>query len=272
MEYLLLAVPAGIYLGMPLLIKFSQNVEASPQIDPVEPSQWPASVAQTMSRVEHDLYSLGFTITGRYQMASAMPNTGTMLTMLVNYKSGDKAMITAIWGQTDGVWTLGTLYTEFSTRFEDGHSFDTMNSATLGAFKRGPKDVKTQVPSVKDAAELWALHRYVMRKHGAKGRKLVYDIKDTLAYFRRIWRESFEEQVGFGRYTFNGTHFQPSFLGAYIMTWGLMWPMVWIRTAQMKARAAAIVREWKQSSESPLAESPFDDSRISIVPETQGSF
>jgi hypothetical protein len=267
MDLMLLAIPAGIYLGMPLLIKFGQNVDPNPPIETVDPSQWPANVKQAMSRAEHDLYALGFTITGRFQIGGAIPNTRTMLTMLVNYTSGDKAMITAIWGCANGVWNLGTLYTEFSTRFEDGHSFDTMNSAMVNSFKAGPKDIKTQAPNVKEAAELWSLHRYVMRQHGAQGRKLVYDAKDTLPYLRRIWRESFEEQMSFGRYVFNGRQFQPSFSGAYLMTWGQMWPMIWIRRAQMNSRAAALVREWKNSTATPAATSPFDQSGIVIVPE-----
>ncbi len=274
MDFWWLIIPAAMYGGMPLVVKFSQKVSASPNIEAVDPSQWPENVAQTMSRVEHDLYALGFTITGRYKMTGAISNTETMLTMLVNYQSGDKAMITAIWGQANGVWNLGTHYTEFSTRFEDGHCFDTMNSATLGSFQRGPKDIKTQVPDVKEAAELWSLHRFVMAKHGAQGRKLVYDIKDTLAYFRRIWREGFEEQVKLGRFVSRGQIFQPSLIGAYAMTWGMLWPMVSIRTSQMKSRAAAIVSEWKQarvSPSSPLSQSPAENG-IRIVPEIQNAF
>ncbi len=281
------AIPAGIYLGMPLLVKFSQKVEAQPQIESIDPSQWPPVVAQTMSRVEHDLYNLGFTITARYQMVGAVSSTSTILTMLVNYQSGDKAMITAVWGQANGVWNLGTHYTEFSTRFADGHCFDTMNSATLSSFARGPKDIKTQVPQIKEAAELWSLHRFVMRKHDAQGEKLVYDIAHVRAYFGRIWRESFEEQVGFGRYNFNGKQFVPSFKGAYLMCWGIMWPMSAIRQAQLKSKSAAIVSEWKAGAmtpsptsqnaspfsnspqgETPLRASATEENRILIVPET----
>lgn len=239
MDYLVVTIPAAIYLGTPLLIKFGPGTNAEPDLLPVDPSQWPAEVAQTMSRVEHDLYGMGFSIVARFRMPNANNNTDTLLTMLVNYKSGDKAMITAIWGKANNIWRLGTLYTEFSTRFEDGHSFDTMNSKVVGSFIRSPKDIKTQVPQIKEAAELWALHRFVMRKHAPSGRKIVYDMKDAEIYLRRIWRETFREQAKFGLYSEQGSQFKTTWKGAYRMTWALMWPMKGIRNSQMQARATS---------------------------------
>lgn len=269
MDLRLLVVLVFIYFGLPflykpLLVKSGQKVDPDPRVVPIDPSEWPQNVAQIMSRAEHDLYTLGFTITARYKMLNSMPNVSNMLTMLVNYQTGDKAMITAIWGNATGTWQLGTLYLEFSTRFEDGRCFDTMNSGVLSSFKHGPKDIKTQVPQIKDAAELWSVHRFVMRKHDAQGSKVVYDVAQAEAYLRRIWRQGFEEQTKFGRYSFDGQHFRPSLQGAYGMTWPLMWPCSAIRKSQMEARAEQLVREWKNASQSPVAASAH---QVVIVPE-----
>ncbi len=270
MDPLILAAPAAYLFGFPLVILVSQKVNPDPRLDALDPAMWPPAVGQTMSRVEHDLYALGFSIVGRFVLPNAMPNLSTMVTMLVNYKSGDKSMITAIWANTNEFRSLKTHYTEFSTRFEDGHCFDTLNSPTLPSFQVGPLDVKTRAPQLQGAAELYALHRYVMRKHGAQGRKVVYDAKDATSYLRRIWRESFEEQVGFGRFRFNGREFVPTVKGAYLMAWGQMWPMtMWIR-ARMNAQSRAIVSEWKsagQSGASAFSEAAFDESRVKIQPE-----
>ncbi len=265
MDPLFVAIPAAIYLGTPLLIKFGGGMNANPDLLPVDPSQWPPQVAQIMSRVEHDLYGMGFSIVARFRMPNGSGNTDTLLTMLVNYKSGDKAMITAIWGNANGVWTLGTLYTEFSTRFEDGHCFDTMNSKALGSFVSGPLDVKTQVPQIKEAAELWALHRFVMRKHNPQGRKIVYDMKDAEPYLRRVWREGFVEQAQFGMFAERGTRFLPTWKGAYRMTWGLMYPMKWVREAQLKSRAKEIIGE--RRGHAPSNEGAWDENRVWVKAE-----
>ena len=261
-----LLAPAAFYLGIPLLVKFSGGMNANPDLLPVDPSQWPPQVAQTMSRVEHDLYALGFSIVARFRMPNATGNTDTLVTMLVHYKSGDKAMITAIWGRANGIWKLGTLYTEFSTRFEDGHCFNTMNSKTLSSFQRGPLEIKTQVPKIQDAAPLWALHRFVMAKHNPQGRKVVYEMKDAERYLRRVWREGFLEQAKFGMFAERGAKFQPTFKGAYLMTWGLLWPMKPIREAQMNARAKTITAEWQGQSQT-TRESAWDETRVFVQPE-----
>jgi len=261
-----LVFSALYFLGLPLVIKFSANVKADPHFVPVDPSQWPLQVAQAIGRVEHDLYSMSFSIVARYRMPNATGNTDTLLTMLVNYQSGDKAMITAIWGQANGIWRLGTLYTEFSTRFEDGHCFDTMNSKTLSSFARSPLDVKTQVPQVQDAAELFALHRFVMSSRGMSGRKVVYDMKDAGLYLRRTWRESFEEQGKFGRYARSGDGFSPTFKGAYLMTWGQLPPISYIRNIQMKARAQKIVSEWKTNQNT--GQRAWDEARVVVKAES----
>jgi len=276
----LLVVVTFYFLGLPLAIKFISAVNVSPSIVAVDPAQWPLQVAQTMSRVEHDLYALDFSIVARYRMTNAtgdtgstrynapnvMGNTDTLLTMLVNYQSGDKATITAIWCKAIEGWRLGALYTEFSTRFEDGHCFDTTNSKTLPVFARSPLDVKTKVPQIQEAAELFALHRFVMSQHGMSERKVVYDMKDAELYYRRTWRESFEEQSKFGRYARDGERFVPTFKGAYLMTWGLLPPMSWVRRGQMNGRAQKIVSEWKANQ--MAGQRAWDEARVVVKAES----
>ena len=140
-----------------------------------------------------------------------------------------------------------------------------MNSKALGSFVSGPLDVKTQVPQIKEAAELWALHRFVMRKHNPQGRKIVYDMKDAEPYLRRVWREGFVEQAQFGMFAERGTRFLPTWKGAYRMTWGLMYPMKWVREAQLKSRAKEIIGE--RRGHAPSNEGAWDENRVWVKAE-----
>jgi len=261
-----LVFAAVYFLGSPLAAMTAGAVNASPSLVAVDPAQWPSQVAQTMSRVEHDLYALDFTIVARYRMPKATGTTENLLTMLVNYQSGDMAMIAAIWGQANGIWSLRTLYTEYSTLFEDGHCFDTLNSKTLPCFAYTPLDVKTRVPQIQEAAELFALHRFVMSRHGMSGRKVVYDLKDAELYLRRIWREGFEEQSKFGRYARDGKRFVPTFKGAYLMTWALLPPMSWVRRSQMNARAQKIEGQWRANQ--MAGQRAWDEARVVVKAES----
>ena len=262
----LFGMVAFYFLATPLIIMASMKIKAAPTIERMDPAQWPPAVAEEMRRHEHDLYNMGFEISERFSMVGAASNVATLLTMFIDRKSGDKAMLTAMWGQANGVWKLTTIYLEFSTRFRDGRCFDTMNSKQpTGTFVQGPQEVKTQVPQVKDARELYRVHLYIMRKNGATGgaaEKMTYPPGGAENYLKRIWRESHDEQVGFGRLNYNKTKelYTPTLPGAYLMTWRLLWPMSQIIRAKMNKKAAVIVAEMRQSAgeigESALAGSP----------------
>lgn len=246
-------IAAFLYLGAPILIKFSNVVKGSPTVERMDPAHWPPAVADEMRRHEHDLYNMGFEISERFSMTGATTNVANLLTMFVDRKSGDKAMLTAIWALNNGVWKLGTLYLEFSTRMRDGRCFDTMNSQVpMGTFQKGPQDVKTQVPQIKEARELYRVHLYIMRKHGvtsdAAG-KVTFPPGGAENYLRRIWRESHDEQVAFGRFNYNKTKdvFTPTWKGAYLMSWRFLWPVSRIIRAKMNRRAQEIIAEMRQS-------------------------
>ena len=247
-------ITAALYLLGPLLVKFTNVVKGAPTIERMDPAHWPPGVANEMRRHEHDLYNMGFEISERFSMTGAATNVANLLTMFVDRKSGDKAMLTAIWGLNNGVWKLGTLYLEFSTRMRDGRCFDTMNSQVpMGTFVSGPNDVKTQVPQIKDARELYRVHRYMMRKHGVTGgasEKVTFPPGGAENYLRRMWRESHDEQVGFGRYNYDQSKdvYTPTWKGAYLMSWRFLWPVSRIIRAQMNRRAARVIAEMRQSA------------------------
>ena len=262
----LLGVFAFLYLITPIIIKFSNVVKGSPTLERMDPAHWPPAVADAMRRHEHDLYNMGFEISERFSMTGATTNVANLLTMFIDRKSGDKAMLTAMWALNNGVWKLTTIYLEFSTRFRDGRCFDTMNSQVpLGTFVRGAHDVKTQVPQIKDARELYRVHLYVMRKHGASGgaaEKVAYPPGGAENYLRRIWRESHDEQVAFGRFNYNADKdvFTPTWKGAYLMTWRMLWPNSRIIRAKMNRNAQEVVAQMRQSAgetgQSALAGNP----------------
>ena len=244
---------AFLYLVTPIIIKFSNVVKGAPTLERMDPAHWPPAVADAMRRHEHDLYNMGFEISERFSMVGATNNTATLLTMFIDRKSGDKAMLTAIWGLANGVWKLGTLYLEFTTRMRDGRCFDTMNSQVpTGTFQSAATDVKTQVPQITEARELYRVHQYVMRKHGVTGAadKMTYPPGGAENYLRRIWREGHEEQVAFGRFNYNKEKdvFTPTWKGAYLMTWRMLWPVSRFVRARMNRQAREVVAEMQGSA------------------------
>lgn len=250
----LLIIAAVYFLGLPLVIYFTQRMKAHPRLQLIDPMSFPDQVRDYLARVSNELVAQGFTVAAYIMMPDPAPNIQNYLVMFINRETGDKAMATAIFANANGITQLGTRYVEFNTRYEDGRCFDTMNSSTLGAFQKRPQDAKTQLPNVQDAVILYRIHQFILRK-APGGQKMGYEPAETLDYLQRILVESYDEQVKFGRLFFdrNADTYRPTFKGAYLMTWGLLWPMTAFRKARMHREARRVLSEFEAATDAAPA-------------------
>ena len=245
---LLLALVPAFYLGFPLLIRMQQRFQAHPELRELRLERLDRSISRfLMSRAEA-LFELGFEEPTLVRLPDPVPNVTGYLIMLVNRKTGDKAMVTALIGT--GASANRTLYVEFSTRFEGGEVFNTMNSNQLNAFPPAPKAVRTQVPMVTDPQELFRLHTFVMNKHETTGKKELYEPGTALDYlveyaFARMYE--IQADRGWLAYDRRSDTYRPTIKGAYLICWGLMPPFKWLRQAAMMRRARQILAEFERA-------------------------
>lgn len=246
----LLALIPAFYLLVPLVIWPWMRFPAHPDIKELDTRTLQKSLRQFLMTQTNDLFELGFEEPTMAKVAGA-PMVTTYLIMLVNRKTGDKAMVTAM--VAPGATTMRkNLYLEFSTRFQTGEIFDTLNTTELLALPPEPQAVRTQVPSVIDPKELYDLHRFVMRKHNIRSPKELYDEGEGLKYLvRSVFIESYEKQVdrGWLHYDERRDSYRPTFKGIYLIMWGLMQPMKAFRTLAMRRRAKAILDEFDRGTE-----------------------
>jgi hypothetical protein len=277
----LLGFLALSYIGLPLLILFSQKAQADPQFLPIDSSSVPPDVSRFFSSVVPELEKEGFYVSVSLGLPSLMPDMQTFLVMLINRSTGDRAMVTVI-NSTNPKALSTVMYLEFSTRFVTGECFDTLNAPTLSAFQNGPKNTKTRVPSVQDPHTLYQIHRWVMNQKAPAASKITCrdgeegdHLKSVLiesynervldfrwqdssswqdAYYRTMIIESYDEQVRFGRLKLNAGEavYQPTIKGAYLMTWGMLWPLSWIRKAMMKSEEQATLRAFRATQGTTL--------------------
>jgi hypothetical protein len=75
-----------------------------------------------------------------------------------------------------------------------------------------------------------------------------------MEYIAKVVVESYEEQVKFGRMRLDATEgvYRPTLVGAYCMTWPLLWPGAWFANAKMKAREEKILNAFRASHGSQL--------------------
>ena len=244
-----LALTLGYYyLVLPLLIGLRQRYPASPTLTELDFEELAPSLAEFLMTRTRTLYELGFDEPTLVQIPNATPNVRAYLIMLVNRRTGDKAMVTVLVGRAP--IPMHSLYVEFSTRTDSGEVFDTHNSRTLPAFPPAPLKVRTQVPSVDDLRELYQLHRFVMAKQDVHGKKVLYEPGQALDYLLRFaFVDVYEDKVKRGWLYFDQQSgcYRPTFKGSYLVVWGLLQPFKSLRTIALRRRARSILAEFRQA-------------------------
>ena len=253
MYLLLLGVPAyfAAKFGlMPLVILKSNKIRAKIDHVAIAPEEFPAQIAVYFETQASALEQLGFYRVAYFKVPESVTGRGVRVhnycVLMLNRETGDGALIAAIMQVASGVESVSNQYVEFSTRYADGRMFDTINSSSLGAFAPVASHTITRAPSVTDPRQLYALHRFVMAKANVVGRPLTFDQSTAVDFLNAERLGSLNAQVRSGRFYLNkaGDTYQPTLKGAYLMTWGLMWPFSIFRRRSMQRRADRILREF----------------------------
>lgn len=238
------------YLLTPLLVRMKQRFPARPQLKELDLDRLDEDLDEFLSSRTMILTTLGFKERTLVRIPQTAPNVSAYLVMMVNRPAGDKVMVTVLIGH--GPIPIENLYVEFNTRFEDGRTFNTLNSTELNAFPPRHLATRTQVPSVVDPEELYELHHFVMDKHNARGNKVVYPAGEALAYLRdTVFAASYEEQAkrGWMYYHEASDTYRTTLKGAYLIVWGLLQPMKAIRRWALRRRERRILAEFDRAAE-----------------------
>ena len=242
-------VVAGGYALLSLLIYFTHRLPARPDMDPLDLKALPRDTAEYLMTRTEDLIALGFDDPVMATVPNAAPNVVGYLILMANRSAGDMAMTTVLVGD-NGMIRQKACFVEFSTGSADGASFDTTNTDQLNAFPPAPGTTRTQAWRAADAAELYRLHHHVMAAHEFNGPREVYPFDGALEWlaehaFERMYATN-AARSWLAR-TRDGMAFVPTLMGAYLMTWGLMPPIIWVRKLLISRRAARLLAEVRRS-------------------------
>ena len=247
---LLIGFAAFMYLVVPVLIRFNQKINAQAQFQPVDLATLPPQAAQYLWACQQALEAEGFQTVAHLSLPNQTPNVFPLLTLFMNRATGVKAMTVAMYAITEAGPKLSAHYVEFITRYADGRVLGTNNNGTLGAFRQGPLQDTIRLPQIQDPHRLLAIHcRRVERLNSAEMEPLPPPGTE-LAYQQEKMVEDYEEQVQFGRLSLDPKtgRYVPTWRGAYLMTWGLLWPVKPIRTMLDRRRSNAALQSLDRSA------------------------
>ena len=244
---------AGVYfVGVPLLILPTFRIEANPTLQIVNPAELPLPgiVQQHLDAVETDLQQSGFAAVETVLLPCPLPNASAVLRVYVNRATQEAAMANSVFGMAGGHVNRHVQYVEFTTRYVDGHVFNTLNSSEPGSFPIPSHVLTVRIPWMTDVRRLHKIHQAITAAKGPAGPKqLRLDATfdgDVLAFIQACMREEMEHarSVGYLQLTASASHYRATLLGAYLMTWRQLPPIKQLLMRRDRRRVEALLREF----------------------------
>lgn len=235
---------ALLWLGAPLIVRATMTQPVEPRFDLIPEATWeslPGTVRERLEAAEAGLDALGFRPVARLQQVGQVPNVDAYLTLLKQERCEDWAAGTVL---VAGPRKQEHHYVEFSTSFEGDSSLDTSNSTELSPFDPPPRKTVMPVPGELDLARLYRVHRAVVERRRGDVPKVVAP-ESAIDHLEESVARDLRDQADRGLFVRDpGSHdWRPTLVGAYRMTWRLLWPVAPVRRWLARRRARRFVEE-----------------------------
>jgi hypothetical protein len=196
-------------------------------------------------QTERALLSAGFVAPQRIASAMQSPLPG-METLLEHPANGDLANFVAMVNQRSTEMSPLVTVVTFRSAFDDGTLLQTSNFTLAGFSPDRPNHENVVIPEVRDAVELYRLHRARVARKAAAAAQKALTRGDTpeqrLAYATRdqLDTTNFMIECGYRKRSPDGIRLTA--LGATLTAWRHMFPWKQIGQRQRRRAAAEVVR------------------------------
>lgn len=236
----------GYYVGIPLLCYQTQRMSGQPRYEEVRLDEIDEEVAESLMQATRPVIDLGFQEPLIFHTDDAVSNVDLYSIVLVDRTLGHVAVLAVIVGTL--VPSNVKLIVEFSTSYESGESFDTLCSDVLPAFSPSPKSVLTHLIDPVSIPLLYRLHCHIVNKHSLTNPKVFAPGKALKYLTEEGYKKVFEEQEKRGILSKRGHEFRPTLLGAFIISWGVLFPFSWIRRLRLRQNQARLLAEYERDN------------------------
>jgi hypothetical protein len=241
-----IASVAALHVLGPIGVHSSQRVPREPDVQVVNPNDpaLPAGLEDALRARIEELRPLGFAPVTTIRYAGSGPVT-IYGTLLRNDAARDTAFALGAYVTRPGAAPrLRSRSLEFASRFGEEMVVSTTNSAVVPVFARVPWKHTHRFPMVPEAARLYRVHQAVSEPFGAHA-KTTRVMVDPLDLFRTTIVREMEGQVAAGYFRLDeaAAAYRPTWKGACLMRWRLLWPWKQVRRALHERRARGLLRE-----------------------------
>ncbi len=212
----------------PIIVHSKQRMAAKPRFDLFNPQNLPQDKADYFVRNLQLLQKEGFE-PAAFVSWESHENQRILFALAVNQENRDMAMSVFATAGTE-TKPLEVRYTEFCTVFTDSSEINTNSNPQPDVLKQFADKKVFSFPRVKDPHHLYILHRRLIARF-ALGKEAVLPQKDTEVMAVQMSVTRFLARQAKAGYFFtdeSGNMLRPTWKGAFLMTWKLVWPMGFI--------------------------------------------
>jgi hypothetical protein len=241
LDVVLLIIILGVVLGFalvairaPIRVRLNNWYRADSAYEPCEGNHLAPDVARTIA----DLSDLGFAVHGHWQLTGHSRATG-QVTLLEHPQTLDVAKVL---DTATGQRRHATLL--FQTRFEDGTEVATANNQITVGLPPLPETTAVWLPEVGDTRQLYRVHQQVRDSLGRSKKRLSVG-PDPVAFLTAGRDRIRAHHVATGYYYLDELHgvYRPTWKGAVLMTWRLIWPLRPLYRAWRRRPTRQLLRE-----------------------------
>jgi hypothetical protein len=232
-----------VYCLFAWLIQATQKMSAEPPASDVAADMVPPEVDHFSQGIIESLTAIGFTRRGIVRMRDPAAQITNWVLLYSNANSTDLAIAAIVSSTQEGAEHIKASFVEFSTKLSDGKTIDTNNISTLLPYPSGRTYIKTILPELNDIKKMYEVHQYVLKKRMKIASKVERAPDNAAKFIAGEVVGSHETQAKRGLYYFDkeAAVFKPTWKGAFVMSFMLIWPITAFRRALIKSNAQSII-------------------------------
>jgi hypothetical protein len=232
---LLIFLLSSIWIGAPVAYRLTHRSLLRPQFEPGSEDSFPQASARKIA----DLEALGFVVLGRWGYAGHSHATAQVI-LAEHPQNFDVAKLVVVVASTRREETL-----LFQTRFEDGSDIVTANNRTPTGMPRLPESTVLWLPELRGARSLFRAHERMRNSLGSDKKRLPLG-NDAVGYLIEGAKRMHVHFVETGYFYSDEPHgvLRPTWKGAMLMTWKLLWPVKPLFRAWRRRQTRNLLREF----------------------------
>jgi hypothetical protein len=230
---------AIMYVLAPIVIKKSQYQRAKPQFVPLLAEEIPDFASQFIAGLVNDLGMLGFVAVESLRVKDQVPDVSASLTILENRERGESCQLICSWGSFS---LIRSAHINIISQFADGHRIVT-SSVKTGVFPPDRTCGAIILPEMNRPALLVEVHRRQRARAGGErailpepGQWLEHVTRETISDLQRV------ADAGYYTLDAHGFQYEPTWKGAYLMTWKMLPPVKQIKLLTRRVKGWLALR------------------------------